>query len=95
MPRPRIVRINSERVSLPRYLLVEAAMDAIAVTDDLTRALAAIEQRVWAGNRAAAIQELNRAAYRLEHSRGALAELAGIADSAPTEPPEAAAPIAA
>jgi hypothetical protein len=75
---------------LPRYLVTEAAMDATALADDMTAALAAIEQRVWGNNRAGAISEIARALVRIEALRGAFTGLAGFADTAPTDPGEAA-----
>lgn len=91
MPRLRVIRANSEDISLPRYLVVETAIEATAAADEIALSIAAIEQRIWSGDRAAAINELNRAGYRVEQMRGALAELAGLADRAPTEPGAAAA----
>lgn len=91
MARLRVVRSTSENVSLPRYLVVETAMEAMASADEVVLSLASVEQRIWAGNRAAAMNELNRAGFRLEQMRDALADLAGIADRAPTEPGAAAA----
>lgn len=90
----RVVRETSETVSLPRYRVVEAAMDAKALADDLERALGAIEQRMWAGNRAGAVNEIGRAHHRIEELRTAFLELAGIADSTPTDPPGAATRVA-
>ena len=77
---------RSSTVTLPRYRVVEAAMDAKALADDLERALAAIEQRMWAGNRAGAVNEIGRAQLRIGQLREAFLELAGIADTAPTDP---------
>lgn len=80
---------RSETVTLPRYRVVEAAMDAKALADDIDRALAAIEQRLFAGNRAGAINEMGRAHYRVSELRSAFLELAGLADSTPSDPADA------
>ncbi len=81
---------SADEVTLPRYRVVEAAMDAIALADDLSQALAAIEQRMWSNNRAGAINEIGRAGLRIEQLRDAFAGLAGLADTAPTDPGAAA-----
>lgn len=93
-PPLRVVRDTSETVTLPRYRVVEAAMDAKALADDLERALGAIEQRMWANNRAAAVNEIGRAHLRIEQLRKAFLELAGIADRNPSDPATTATRVA-
>ena len=86
-----VLPARSETVVIPRYRVVEAAMDAKALADDIDRALAAIEQRMWAGNRPAAINEIGRAHVRVAELREAFLELAGLADRTPSDPDTAAA----
>lgn len=85
---------TTDFVTLSRTSVVEAAMEATALADELTLALAAIEQRVWAGNRAGAVHEIGRAGYRIEQLRSAFTDLAGLSDTAPTDPGVAARPAA-
>ena len=84
----------SPTVTIERHLVVGAAMNAEALAADIERALAAIEQRMWAGNRAGAVHEIGRAHHRIQELRGAFLDLAGIADRAPTEPTNAARAVA-
>lgn len=77
-------------VTVARHLVVGAAMNAEALAQDLESALNAIEARLWAGNRAAAVNEIGRAHHRINELRDAFRELAGIADTTPTEPTRAA-----
>ena len=81
----------SPTVTIERHLVVGAAMDAKALADDLEHALSAIEQRIFAGNRAGAVNEIGRAHLRVEELRQSFLDLAGIADRSPTEPNAAAA----
>lgn len=92
MARPLLTVLppRSVTVTLPRYRVVEAAMDAKALADDLERALGAIEQRIFAGNRAGAVNEIGRALFRVAELRGSFLELAGLSDTAPTDPSSAA-----
>lgn len=83
-----------QTVTVQRHLIVGAAMDAKALADDIESALEAIEARLWAGNRAAAVNEIGRAHLRVGQLRTAFLELAGIADRAPTEPTNAAHAVA-
>lgn len=96
MPRPvlTVLPARSPTVTLPRYRVVEAAMDAKALADDIERGLHAIEQRVFAGNRAGAVNEIGRALFRVEQLRVSFLELAGLAESAPTDPANAARAVA-
>lgn len=80
----------SPTVRVERHLVVGAAMNAEALAQDLESALTAIEARVWAGNRAAAVNEIGRAHYRIRQLREAFLELAGIADRSPSDPSSAA-----
>jgi hypothetical protein len=82
----RVVRLSSATVTLPRYLVVETAMDAASLASELEESLRAIEQRLWAGNRAGAVDAITRAHRRVEQMRTSFTELAGIADLSPTEP---------
>lgn len=75
-----------QHVTLPRTVVVEAAMNAKALADDLEAVLAAIEQRTWANSRAGVINEVGRGRHRIGELRGAFLELAGIADRAPSDP---------
>ena len=59
----------SPTVTIERHLVVGAAMDAKALADDLEHALSAIEQRIFAGNRAGAVNEIGRAHLRVEELR--------------------------
>jgi hypothetical protein len=86
----RLVGHPSPTVTIERHLVVGAAMDAKALADDLERALGAIEQRIFAGNRAAAVNEIGRAHVRVAELRESFMALAGIADRSPTEPNVAA-----
>ena len=81
-------------VTIERHLVVGAAMDAKSLADDLEAALAAIEQRLWAGNRAGAVNEIGRAHVRIAQLRESFLDLAGIADSTPSDPSNAAAAAA-
>jgi hypothetical protein len=96
MARPMLTVLpaRSETVTLPRYRVVEAAMDAKALTDDLERALEAIAQRMWSGNRAAAVNEIGRAHLRIAEMRGAFLELAGLGETTPSDPSNAARAVA-
>lgn len=89
-----VLPTRSETVTLPRYRVVEAAMDAKALADDVERALRAIEQRLFAGNRAGAVNEIGRAHLRIAELRSAFLELAGIADRAPSDPSTSAQAVA-
>jgi len=89
-----VLPARSDSVTLPRYRVVEAAMDAKALADDVERALLAIEQRLFAGNRAGAVNEVGRAHHRIGEMRTAFLELAGLADTAPTDPSTAALRVA-
>ena len=80
----------SPTVTIERHRVVGAAMDAKALADDLEHALNAIEQRVFAGNRSGAVNEIGRAHHRIAELREAFLELAGIADTTPTDPATAA-----
>lgn len=84
----------SPTVTIERHRVVGAAMDAKALADDLENVLGAIEQRMWAGNRAGAVNEIGRAYHRIEELRDAFLELAGIADTAPTDPATAVRSVA-
>lgn len=77
-------------VTLPRTQIVDAAMDAEALAGDLERALNAIEQRMWAGSRAGAVNEIGRARVRIDELRQSFRALAGLADRAPSDPTDAA-----
>lgn len=90
----RLVGRPSPTVTIERHLVVGAAMDAKALADDLETALRAIEQRVFAGNRAAAINEIARALFRVTELRGSFLELAGLSDTTPTDPDTAARAVA-
>ena len=90
-PQLRLVGRPSPTVTIERHLVVGAAMDAKALADDIDRALAAIEQRMWAGNRPAAINEIARAHVRVAELRESFLALAGLADRTPSEPNTAAA----
>lgn len=80
-----------QHVTLPRTVVVEAAMNAKALADDLEAVLAAIEQRTWANSRAGVINEVGRGRHRIGELRGAFLELAGIAESGtPSDPADAA-----
>lgn len=79
-----------EAVTLPRTLVVEAAMNAKALADDLRSVLAAIELRTFAGSRAGVINEIGRGMHRLGELETAFLDLAGIADRAPSDPTDAA-----
>lgn len=87
----RLIGRPSPTVTIERHLVVGAAMDAKALADDLESALGAIEQRLFAGNRAAAVNEIGRAHLRVAELRDSFLALAGIADRAPTEPSAVAA----
>lgn len=93
-PALTVLPARSETVTLPRYRVVEAAMDAKALADDLEAALAVIEQRMWTNNRAAAVNEIGRAHIRIEQLRQAFLELAGIADRNPSDPATTATRVA-
>jgi hypothetical protein len=90
----RLVGRPFPTVTVERHLVVGAAMDAKALADDLESALNAIEQRLFAGNRAAAVNEIGRAHLRIDELRQSFLELAGIADHLPTEPSTSAASAA-
>lgn len=79
-----------QTVTVARFLVVEAAMDAESLAGDLERALMAIEQRMWAGNRAGAVNEIGRARHRIDELRQSFLDLAGIADTTPSDPADAA-----
>ena len=84
----------SPTVTIARHLVVGAAMDAKALADDIDQALTAIEQRLFAGNRAGAVHEISRAHFRVEELRAAFLELAGIADRSPSDPANATRAVA-
>ena len=90
-PTLTVLPARSETVVLPRYRVVEAAMDAKALADDLERTLGVIEQRIFAGNRSAAVNEIGRAHVRIAEMRESFLELAGLGETSPTEPNTAAA----
>jgi predicted metal-dependent TIM-barrel fold hydrolase len=91
MPRPELhlVGRRAPTVTVERHLVVGAAMNAKALADDIDHALAAIEARLWAGNRAAAVNEIGRAHHRIAELRQSFLDLAGIADRAPSDPTDA------
>lgn len=85
----------SPTVTVARHLVVGAAMDAKSLADDMERALNAIEQRMWAGNRGGVLLEISRAHHRIGELRRSFLDLAGIADRTPTDPANDAARAAA
>lgn len=97
MPRPVLTVLPGRpapTVTIERHLVVGAAMNAKALADDIERALRAIEQRIFAGNRAAAVNEVGRALLRVDELETAFLDLAGIADSTPSDPADTAAAVA-
>lgn len=93
MPRPVLTVLPGRpapTVTIERHLVVGAAMNAKALADDVERALHAIEQRIFANNRAGAVNEIGRALVRVGELETAFLDLAGIADTAPSDPADAA-----
>ena len=82
----RVVRLSSVEVTLPKYLVVEAAMDAESLAAELEQTLDLITDRIFSGNRAGAVDAIGRAHHRIDELRGSFLALAGIADLSPTEP---------
>lgn len=69
-------------VPVPVGLLVDALADAADLADDLDDGLEAIAQRLFAGNRPAAFNEIGRMAVRVDRFRSRFTAL----DPRPTKP---------
>lgn len=83
-PALRLVEAAEECVPLPLSVLERAVADAESLADDLIAGLEAAEHRVWADSRAAAVNEINRLALRVERMRDDFAALTG--EPSPTKP---------
>lgn len=59
--------LDEPHVSLPVAALVEAVEAVERICDELLVGIAAAKGRLWAGNRGAAIGELDRLAHRVDH----------------------------
>lgn len=81
--RPRLIQLNHRAV-------VDPAMDITALVDEALRALGLAEQRIYLGNRGAALHEIGRASHRLTDARSIAAALAGMAELHPDPDPLAA-----
>jgi hypothetical protein len=81
-PALRLVEPIDARVSVPASLLEQAVTDAGAIADDLTAGIDAVAQRIFAGNRAAALNELGRMHHRVEGFRASFDAL----DPDPSKP---------
>lgn len=87
MPAVRLLdRRSHDYIALPRDAVVRPAMDAQALALELERALEIATQRIFAGNRAAALNEIGRARFRVEELRATWHDLAGLAESEPACP---------
>jgi hypothetical protein len=72
-------------VEVPAALLAAAITNAGAIADDLEAGVDAIAQRLFAGSRAAAVNELGRMAVRIQSFRDDFAAL-DPSPSTPTRP---------
>ena len=74
-PALRLVEPIEEHVPVPAGLLETAVTNAGAIADDLSAGIEAVAQRIFAGNRAAALNELGRLHTRVESLAAAFAAL--------------------
>lgn len=81
-PALRVIDRLEEHVPVPAGLLESAITNAGAIADDLEAGIDAVAQRTFAGNRAAALNELGRLHQRVESLRDAFAAL----DPEPSQP---------
>lgn len=68
-------------MAVPAGLLADAIASAGTLADDLEQGVDAVAQRLFAGNRAAALNELGHLAVRIHDFRGAFAALDPIGPS--------------
>jgi antitoxin component HigA of HigAB toxin-antitoxin module len=82
-PALRLVEPSEQHVPVPAGLLAAAIDNAGCMADDLAAGVDAVAQRIFADNRAAALNELGRLHHRVEAFRDAFAAL----DPHPSKPP--------
>lgn len=84
MPRLRLVDGRSDDyIELPRHLIVEVAVDAQALADELDEDLQDAYDRVWRGDRAKALIAISGLQLSARSLRASFHALAGIAEAAP------------
>jgi len=86
MPALRVLdggRSTSETITVPRYALVETAMEAQEQTRLIDAGLAEVFGYVWAGRRTKALLALTSLQLELADARRVFRELAGIAEALP------------
>lgn len=81
-PALRLVESIEATVAVPVALLESAVANAASIADDLDAGIDAIAFRLFAGSRAAAMNELGRMAVRIQSFRDDFAAL----DPSPTKP---------
>ena len=86
VPALRLVPAPEEHVPVPAGLLQAALTNAGAIADDLEAGIDAVAQRVFLGNRAAALLELGRLHHRVEDFREAFEALAPAPNTTPRRP---------
>jgi hypothetical protein len=69
-------------IEVPRFVVTEAAIEAQAFADELDEGLEACWQRIFAGNRRAALHEIERLRYLHQSFRAEFARLAGLFEEA-------------
>jgi hypothetical protein len=90
MARPALRVIDGRSasyVSLPRYRVVEASMEGIALADELHQRLVTAYSFAWANRRTKTLLVISDLQASVAAFRRAAADLAGLAEAAEPEPP--------